>query len=349
MDTDDAFDEILDEIDGQIAQSDAYNASDKAQDQGFGHKLEDDILILGTDRPTDTDFTGSFGDRDQHDIHNSDSSDNKRDSSDSSEEKLHSISDGTYSGDNIRLRCNRKISIISISDIEMRKQGLLNKGFRGIDSVSSRDRKRYIGEVFRSEKPLLGSRERYENRTISISEIRSSFLLHDSDNGQYDIAETDIFSDRIGWTEQRGRCSASQYSDLIYIIDILLTDERSILYRRITYRKIGRKDTIDRDLHIVGAIDGLRSTSVFRRDGGNIRKVSYDIRFRLGKNVLRASSSFSASDIGLARSSGCDRQKIRSQCFYIGQDRLLGSLTDSEKYDNRKDTDDDTQRTECRS
>jgi len=64
----------------------ADKASDKAKDSGLGEELEEDIASFGSDSLTDTDFSDSFGDRDEHDIHNTDTADNQRDTGDKTEE-----------------------------------------------------------------------------------------------------------------------------------------------------------------------------------------------------------------------------------------------------------------------
>ena len=61
------------------ADNDARQAADEANHYGLGKKLKQHVEAACANRHANADFAGSFGDRDQHDVHHANAADNERD------------------------------------------------------------------------------------------------------------------------------------------------------------------------------------------------------------------------------------------------------------------------------
>src|SRR5262245_56560427 len=57
---------------GDDSQQYADKPTYQGQDQGFDQELPSDVIATGPDGHSQTDFTGAFGHRNQHDVHDAD-------------------------------------------------------------------------------------------------------------------------------------------------------------------------------------------------------------------------------------------------------------------------------------
>ena len=65
-----------------VSKRDAAEAADAGEGDGFDQELEHHLAGTGTDGHPDADLAGSFGDRDQHDVHDADAADQQADAGD---------------------------------------------------------------------------------------------------------------------------------------------------------------------------------------------------------------------------------------------------------------------------
>ena len=78
---------------GDIAEDEAHETADDAQNEGFKEELEHDVAGAGADGFADADFASAFRDGNEHDVHDADTTDDERDASD---EREHAGNNGNH-------------------------------------------------------------------------------------------------------------------------------------------------------------------------------------------------------------------------------------------------------------
>lgn len=322
---------------------DPYRSTEERQHDGFGEELYDDVGIERSDGTADADFTSSFRNGYEHDVHDPYASNDERDGRDASEKDLEGSSNARYGGEHVGRTRYREIRFGRIRDLELLEVVVGDGLLRGIHDVGRRCHDDELRDVLIAREAVLHRRDRDVDGVVGTLDgaAAGTLGLGDADDAEIDVADLDVLSEGVCRSKEVGRGRRTENGDLRTRFHVFGGDEHAVLGLDVLNFGIVGPDSVDGGIGIDVADDDLLGRVRDRGDRRDARNLANLLGIVERENI--GGFHVSRTDVALAATARTEGEKVRTERFDARRDAPLRAFAERHEHDDRRDADNDAE------
>src|ERR1035437_6062029 len=338
--------EMGEEQRARISGDESADSAEDAHHDTLDQELRQHIRPSRADRHADSDFTRTFGDGHEHDVHDADAADDQRYRRDRREQAGHHRRGGRRGSRNFRLVAHGEV-VRGIAELVHVAHDVRDLGLSRRDVARRKGADENLPEPDIATQPVLRGGVWHEDHIVLIG-AGGVLALHGKDgtDDERHVPDLDLCADRIHAGKEIFRHRRAQQRDLARRLDVGVVENVARRHRPIPNGEVIRRDAVDGRAPIARGSDHDGPRLDHRRDRRERRAVELELYCIGRRQTVECAGTL--ADAALRRRTGRDHDEIGAEAGDRRCDLRLRAVADSDHHDYRADADHDAEHREQR-